>query len=234
MIVPRPISAFNNVLGEQGAASAAGQRWAAAGTAVASGAAATQQPAMGLAAHAAAAAGGAVPPPGCPMHRVMSGGSSLLQRLGVGGSQPASTGACPITHDTAAVLAGLHFPPDSQFADEAARQQAAAIAAGSAATLSRPATGSGGVANPPPECPFHRSTEAEQPLVDAEQPGEGGLSAQNSMGLSGSGSGDSQGGGAAEGRQELEAAGDDGGAGDEEELDAEEVGGWRLKEVKSC
>ena len=250
VIVPRPISSVT-MLADQAAAGAAGtaaNRWAAAGAAAAGG---ILQPGLYSAAIAgppggdSSGASGANPPPGCPFHRALSGGSSLLQRLGVGGSRPASLGAappgaapaqgegggtCPINPDTAGVLAGLSFPDSSQFADPAvaaaaAAEIAAARAGGSMASGSRPGTQGGSGVNPPPACPFHRpATGASQPAAGTGA--QGGTEAaeaepgsagpsERSMGIS---SQDEPG----EAKAELEAAGSGGeqqeGGGDEEEV----------------
>lgn len=239
VIVPRPISTAT-VLADQPAAGAAGTaagRWAAAGAAAAGG---ILQPGIYSATMAgppggegAADASGSRynPPPGCPFHRALSGGSSLLQRLGGGGSRPASSGAalgaapaerhngggpCPINPDTAGVLASLSFPASSQFADPA-------VAAAAAAEIAAGTQGGSGV-NPPPACPFHRPpTGASQPSAGTAHgttqageasPGSAGPS-ERSMGFSSQDE-------AGAGKAELEAAGSGSaqqqGDGDEEEV----------------
>ncbi|KAL4422853.1 hypothetical protein ABPG75_009050 [Micractinium tetrahymenae] len=156
VIVPRPISAFAQIealLGAVGAA--AGSAAPAAGGILQPGIyAAAEADEAGHAAGAGPGYNAEAAAAGCPFHRALSGGSSLLQRLGMGsGSRPASGTAamaapamvspCPINHDTGAVLAGLSFPPDSQFADPAAAAQVAAeIVAASHGAGSRPPTGS--------------------------------------------------------------------------------------------
>ena len=244
IIVPRPISAVTT-LADQPAADAAANRWAAAGAAAAGG---ILQPGLYSAAMAGPPGGhssGAAPPPGCPFHRALSGGSSLLQRLGVSGSRPASSGAapeapaqgegggtCPINPDTAGVLGGLSFPATSQFADPAVATAAAAEIAGSMAAGSRPGTQGGSGVRPPPACPFHRPTTgasqgaagiAPQGGTEAAEaePGSVAGPSERSMGIS---SGDETG----EAKAELEAAGSNGAqqeGGDEEEV-REEDGEW--------
>lgn len=117
IIIPRPTSAVTSGTADQlPGGLVAEQRWTAAAAATAGG---IMQPAVyqaALAQHAGEAEGGAAavnPPPGCPFHRAMSGGSSVLQRLGVGGSRPASPGATAAGMVPKSPLVGSGAPADS-------------------------------------------------------------------------------------------------------------------------
>lgn len=222
VIIPRPVSSVTPSGQQAVAAAPAASRASAHGALQPSGLTA------GTTAAPHAPASGSNPPPGCPFHRAMSGGSSLLQRLGVGGSRPgtsgvpaaeaAGAGPCPVSHDTAAVLGGLSFPADSQFADPAVAAQAAAdIAASLGGTGTRPGTQGGASAAAGSGCPFPRPSAEVDGAAEAEQadgePASGGQSEQHSMGVSSSEEAPA----AAEGgRAELEAAG-----GEEDVQDAE-------------
>ena len=109
IIVPRPTSSATvlDTHSVGNAEDAAARRWSAAGAAEAATAAvasaahalairAVVPSAHGPAAHAPGRASGydaGAAAAGCPFHRALSGGSSLLERLGVpGGSRPASSG----------------------------------------------------------------------------------------------------------------------------------------------